>query len=809
MSYLPWWDAGFEALVSIIPPGATIAPTSTIKPASCGKAPGLPTTAGWVGYDWTHRTPSRDNVMAWRGTGANLGLRLDGYPAIDIDILDADLAEMVESMAVARFGDAPCRTGRAPKRLLLYRSASPLPKRRLEWMMDGYDKPQAVEMLGKGNQAVVEGIHPATMQPYTWAPIHPVLFGAEGLVEITPEAVDAFFEDLRAALDLFGHPARESCEDATERQEVAQEQLAGDVAAIAAAVAAIPNTKDSHPTREDYIRMGAAIKAALPEHESEAFEIWCEWADRWEGGSNDDTEGDWKRLRPPFEIGAQYLFDLAARYGDTTHSAAVFTFEDEPEEREVAPVAMPGDVTVIGSDAWLTSRFIRQHAHEMRYCPTLQSWMAWDGVRWLKDDRGLVASWAAQVGRASADDARDAAATPADSRGAAKWCNSERAVQNMLAYASRYQPLVASAEEFDADPWLLNTPDGILNLHTGALGPSDPAKLMTKCTTVGVSHETPTRFLAFIEEATGGDLALRQYLQRLFGYALTGVTNEEMLAFFWGSGGNGKSTLLDAVQRILGNYAVTASMDTFTASAFDRHPTDLAALAGARLVVANETQDGRAWDDAKIKALTGSDPVTARFMRQDFFTYQPQFKLVFAGNHRPELTSPDKAMARRFQLVPFDKVPKQVDMQLKDRLRKEYAAILGWMVEGCLAWQQQGLTPPIAVLESTREYMQEWNPVGRWFEERVEFCEGVIGVQTKDLFASYRSWCMAEGVEPGAQNGFARSLKRIPGVVGNWRHPETRDRGFLGIRLRTGAPDDRAVMLLGESLPAQTSATLQ
>lgn len=809
MTFSLWWDAGFESLVSIIPPDAEIAPTSTITEKARGKAPGLPTPNGWVGYDWINRAPSRENVAHWHTTGGGLGLRTDYFPAIDIDVLDADTAEAIESITRDILGDASCRIGRAPKRLLLYRTATPMPKRKLEWMQG--DVKFAVEVLGLGSQCVVQGIHPATQKPYMWQPIHPVLFGAAALTEITSTQIDALFVAITEYLAMFGYAVGEMSETANDRQGVVQEHLVGDAEVIRKAVEAIPNTDESHPTREDYIRMGAAIKAAVAD-ESEAFDIWSDWAARWDGGENahDTLEADWKRIKPPFAIGAQYLFDLAARYGDTSRTSTQFTFEPEPVPSVPnGPIGTEGpavdaDGAAIGSDAWLAHRFVARHGEEMRYCPKLGGWMYWDGTRWAVDDLDLVGSWAARVGRDAADALIAHSATPTEARSLPRWCNSERAVQQLLRYASREQRIVARVEDFDVDPWLLNTPEGIVNLRDGTIAPCTPDAMMTKCTLVGPSYEDPKRWRAFLAEVTGNDPAVEAYLKRLFGYALTGVTEEEMLAFFWGSGGNGKGTLLKTIQKILGTYATTAAMETFTASEYDRHPTDLAALAGARLVIAQETQEGRAWDEAKIKTLTGSDPITARFMRQDFFTYMPQFKLVFAGNHRPTLLSPDAAMLRRFHLIPFNVVPKIVDTHLKDRLIAEYAAVLGWMVEGCQEWLLMGLTPPAAVVESTHEYFQDADPIGRWFDERCTL-DASARTLTTDLFTDYRNWCMGESEECGTQNAFSRALKR-KGIWG-WRHPETRARGFAGVAMATANVDARSIMLTGE-LPAANSVML-
>src|SRR3954470_14226609 len=182
-------------------------------------------------------------------------------------------------------------------------------------------------------------------------------------------------------------------------------------------------------------------------------------------------------------------------------------------------------------------------------------------------------------------------------------------------------------------------------------------------------------------------------------------------------GGNGKSVFLNALTGILRAYAATAAMDTFTASKGDKHPTDMAMLRGARLVTASETEEGPAWAEARIKQLTGGDPVSARFMRQDFFTFTPAFKLTVVGNHQPMLKNVDEAARRRFNIVPFVRKPEKPDRQLEEKLKAEWSAILRWMIQGCLDWQQNGLVRPESVTEATEAYFAEQDLLSQWLAD--------------------------------------------------------------------------------------------
>jgi putative DNA primase/helicase len=249
------------------------------------------------------------------------------------------------------------------------------------------------------------------------------------------------------------------------------------------------------------------------------------------------------------------------------------------------------------------------------------------------------------------------------------------------------------------------------------------------------------------------------YLQRVVGYCLTGVTSAHALFFLYGTGANGKSVFVNVITTILGDYAANAPMDTFMEARTDRHPTDLAGLRGARFVSSIETEQGRRWNESKVKAITGGDKVSARFMRQDFFEYVPQFKLVIAGNHKPSIRNVDEAMKRRLHLIPFTVTvpPEKRDGKLTEKLLQERDGILAWAVEGCLAWQRGGLKQPACVLSATDEYFEAEDALGQWIDERcllAKACrEGV-----SELFADWREWAERAGDYVGSVKRFSESM---------------------------------------------------
>jgi putative DNA primase/helicase len=273
----------------------------------------------------------------------------------------------------------------------------------------------------------------------------------------------------------------------------------------------------------------------------------------------------------------------------------------------------------------------------------------------------------------------------------------------------------------------------------------------------------------------------------VLGYSLTGLTREHALFFAYGTGANGKSVLLSTVAGILGDYHKTAPLETFVASNGDRHPTDLAGLRGSRLVTASETEEGRRWAEARIKQLTGGDRVSARFMRQDFFEFLPQFKLIIAGNHKPSLRSVDEAIRRRFHLIPFSvTIPTdERDGELTEKLKEEWPGILAWLIEGCEEWQRKGLRPPQAVLEATEAYLSAEDSLAAWIDERCDR-DPQAWSSLSALFASWSDWAVKAGEVASSQKRFSQTLE----ARGFQLHKRNVGQGFYGLRIRLLGSDD-------------------
>jgi putative DNA primase/helicase len=285
----------------------------------------------------------------------------------------------------------------------------------------------------------------------------------------------------------------------------------------------------------------------------------------------------------------------------------------------------------------------------------------------------------------------------------------------------------------------------------------------------------------FLKRITDGNPELEGFLQRVAGYCLTGSTQEHALFFLYGTGANGKSVLLNTLSGIIGDYARSAPIETFTASSVERHPTDLASLRGARLVMAVETEEGRRWAESRIKVLTGGDKIAARFMRQDFFEFVPQFKLIIAGNHKPGLRSVNEAIRRRFHLVPFTvTIPRdQRDETLTERLKGEWPGILSWMISGCHDWREQGLAAPEIVLAATAAYLEAEDALTAWLEEACEL-DPSAWESSSALFASWKAWADRAGEHPGTMKRLVQNLEARGFVA----RRKMNGRGFEGLSIK-------------------------
>jgi putative DNA primase/helicase len=422
-------------------------------------------------------------------------------------------------------------------------------------------------------------------------------------------------------------------------------------------------------------------------------------------------------------------------------------------------------------------QFAERYAGRLLYCHDAGSWYLWTGSHWKLERTGLALEWAREQ-------ARELAKRESTGRLAPSKASFAKGVE---LFAQVDRTFAVTSEVFDTDPFLLGTPSGTVDLRHGNLRPANPDDRITKITAVSPADTAECeRWLRFLDETTGSDEGLVRFLQQLAGYILTGDIREHALFFIYGPGGNGKSVFLNVLTGMMASYAATAPMGSFTASNWERHPTDLAMLCGKRLVTASETEDGHRWAEARIKQMTGGDRITARYMRRDNFTFIPQFKLIIVGNHKPVLQSIDDAIKRRFHIIPFTKKPDHPDPELEQKLKGEAPGILRWAISGCLDWhgQSQGLIPPDAVCTATEQYLADQDVLGQWLTDHcdVESDNPHKWEATRSLFESWSKYADKAGEIPGSKKAFSAAMQN------RGFRPDRKDRGtirvFLGLRLK-------------------------
>jgi P4 family phage/plasmid primase-like protien len=434
---------------------------------------------------------------------------------------------------------------------------------------------------------------------------------------------------------------------------------------------------------------------------------------------------------------------------------------------------------------------------EARHVAAWNKWLFWDGARWRADDRHEDYTRVREYLRSRAADIEmwsDNAAAKADrskpgsgdrlrawGRDQARTLKSKHTVAAVEILARSNAKLAAGPHDFDQDLMLLGTPGGTVDLRNGLLRPARRDDMITRQTNVTPARGEPSRFMLFLHEIFDGDADVIAFMQRFVGYALTGETREHKMLFFYGSGRNGKSVFLSILFHILGEYARRASAGTFLNTHGEKHPTDLAGLQGARLVIGSELPKGKTWDESTIKDLTGGDVITARKMRGDFFDFTPQLKLLIAGNNMPSFRGVDEAIRARVVLVPFKvTIPAENrDQHLLDKLKAEAPQILQWAIEGAAMWSQYGLIVPDRIAAASAEYFDQEDTLGQFLNDETEAVVGHF-IPAQDIHQRFTQWCEGQGLTAWTQNTLVKEL------VGRGfeRAKRMSKRGMKGLKLK-------------------------
>jgi putative DNA primase/helicase len=424
-----------------------------------------------------------------------------------------------------------------------------------------------------------------------------------------------------------------------------------------------------------------------------------------------------------------------------------------------ATMPMVAALTDLGN----AERFIRDHGDHVRYVAPWRSWLEWDGHRWRRDETCAIERRAKETVRTIWGESGKGG--DKETRAAiAKWAEKSEAIGRVRAMVemARAEPGIAlTPASFDQHPFLFVAANGTLDLTTAQLRAHRPTDLLTKMSPVAFDPEAPCpTWEAFLEKVFDGNRELISYLQRAIGYSLTGDTREQCLHVMHGAGQNGKSTFLDVLAHVLGDYAVQADFATFLDRQMGDGPrNDIARLNGARLVRSVEVGEGKRFNEPLIKVLTGDDIVAARFLYSEAFEFRPTFKLWLAANHKPVIRGADLGIWRRVRLVPFTVTISEAekDDTLKGRLMAEAPGILAWAVAGCLLWLEHGLRAPDIVRAATQEYRSESDVIGGFLDDCCELAPG-LEVPSGELYAAYRQWAERGGEYVLSQTSFGRRI---------------------------------------------------
>ena len=428
------------------------------------------------------------------------------------------------------------------------------------------------------------------------------------------------------------------------------------------------------------------------------------------------------------------------------------------------------------TDTGNAERLAQLYGEKIRYDHLRGQWLVWRKHYWQEDEDGLIYRLATKTVRklyntsADIDDIEHR-------RQLAKWAiNSEQRlrIESSVALAKNLMPIADSGKDWDNDHWLFALKNGVINLKTGKLRAGLPEDRLRFRSDLEYDHNARCpRWIQFLSEVFCDDNELIDYIWRLCGYSLTGFTKEQVYAICYGKGANGKGRFFAAIRHVLGDYSYNAPFSTFELTNRTSIPNDLAALERRRLVTSSETNENTRLNEARLKSLSGEDPITARYLHREFFTFMPACKIWLAVNHKPRVQDDSYGFWRRVRLIPFDREFKgeNDDKDLGKKLQAEAPGILNWLIEGCLEWQRRGLDPtPIRVTNATSEYEAESDPLTQFIDDCCVVKPNAM-VKAGDLYKAYLKWTQEQGLskaEVFTSNAFGRRM----GTKFNKRHSE-------------------------------------
>jgi P4 family phage/plasmid primase-like protien len=418
------------------------------------------------------------------------------------------------------------------------------------------------------------------------------------------------------------------------------------------------------------------------------------------------------------------------------------------------------------TDVGNATRFVKLHGHKTRYSFPQSTWIWYDGKRWKPDNTGRLYQMAQDVIKALLKEALE----EIDKERRMKLethafkLEAESKIESMLKTArSRLSTL---PEEFDRDPWLFNCQNGAINLLDGTLQPHDREDFISKLSPVQYDPLARCQaWLEHLEKIMGGNQNLIGFLQRFFGYCLTGSIDERCMAIFHGTGANGKTVTVETINYIMGDYAKRTRTETILIKREGQISNDIADLLGARFVFSSEAEQDKRLAESLVKDLTGGDSISVRKLYQEYFIFKPQFKIVLSTNHKPVVYGTDQAIWDRIKLVPFNvTIPEDERKPMHEMMglfQDEAPGILAWMVQGCLEWLEKGLQTPEEVKAATKQYRSDMDILGEFIDDCcIEDAEAKT--PAKDLYLRFKEWGESEGLrekEIWSKSTLTRRLK--------------------------------------------------
>ncbi len=500
-----------------------------------------------------------------------------------------------------------------------------------------------------------------------------------------------------------------------------------------------------------------------------------------------------------------HFSDTGETYGERTIATAISstttTILDRKHEKEYAEFDVASNVEAVAVDEGEkpkkkfrlnelgnAERIAYEYGHAIRYVSEM-GWMLWDGKRWKIDNKLQIERIANKVLRElekSEDEIE---------RSWARKCGKRNIRMNSI---KDLMPLVpAEREEFDRHKFLFNCANGVLNLKDGKLKPHDRDLRLSKLSNVEFNENAKCPvWLNFLQQIFKGDNDLIDYMQRLVGYSMTGDISEQGMYFLVGGGSNGKSTFINIIKALMGDYGLQTKSDTFIKKKNDGANNDIARLASARFVSAVESEEGEKLQESLVKTITGGEPLLARFLRQEYFEFIPEFKVFFTTNHKPVIGGVDDGIWRRVKIIPFtlNLKPHQRDKKLEEKLSLEMSGILNWAVEGCLKWQRSGLKEPRVVVDATGQYKEDMDILAPFLNEACYIDEPkneAIKIEAKELYKIYDSWCYKSGERTLGNRSFYRMLE----TKGFGKSKGAGNKSFLtGITIKERAPVTKGVI---------------